>query len=108
MIKIPKSKRHQRNELDSQIEDYLDQGGEVNEVARGVSGRIDMTQALPHVFEKKETPETRTSVNEVIDTLDERRKPKSHENTKNQQKRTPKKVIIYDDFGQPLRWENRE
>lgn len=107
MIKLPKTKRHQRDELNAQIETFLGRGGQVNEVERGISGRENINQALPHVFDKKTQAETRTPVNDIIDTLDERRKPKSAQmkHSRLPSSRTPRKKMIYDDFGQPLRWE---
>ncbi len=107
MIKLPKTKRNQRDELNAEIEQFLHGGGAVDAVERGISGRIETTQPLPHVFDKKQDTETRTPVNEVIHALDERKKPGT---TINKYKRptSPRKKMIYDDFGQPLRWEYKD
>lgn len=107
LLKLHKTKRHQRDELNAKIDAYLNRGGKVSTIERGISGRENATKALPHVFDKTGTSETRTPVNDIIDTLDERRKPKSAP-IRRSRLPTPRKKMTYDDFGQPLRWEHRD
>ncbi|HEY7883470.1 MAG TPA: hypothetical protein VIC08_00810 [Cellvibrionaceae bacterium] len=102
-----KTKKQVRQELEMAMRDYLDRGGYVNQVASGISGREDHNRPLPHVFDKKSETETRTPLSELVAVIDQRRKPaplKPRSGTP-ASKRRPRKKIIYDDFGQPLRWE---
>lgn len=97
MKKIP-TKKDIRNELDQQIEDFLTQGGAVSEVEKGLSR---YNNSVPPAFNQSFSgpPQKRTFVNEVVKNLDERKEvPKPSPNKK------PKRVLIYDDFGEPLRW----
>ncbi|WP_041523548.1 hypothetical protein [Gilvimarinus agarilyticus] len=105
-MKPAKSKKEQRQELDAQMREYLEHGGAINEVPRGISGRTDNRQPLPHVFDKKAESDTRTPVSEEIAAIEERRKPKPPERLAQPKKHTrARKKIIYDEFGEPLRWE---
>jgi hypothetical protein len=97
------SKRDIRSQIEQQIEDFLNQGGEVTNIEQGFSGRINPTEALkPMAFDKPK--EERTFVPEVIATLEER-KQKEKKTVVKKPLRRPRKKIIYDDFGEPLRWE---
>ncbi|MFK4753157.1 hypothetical protein [Oceanobacter antarcticus] len=99
-----------RQQLNDEVEQYLQEGGEVNEVARGATGlqngRYDERSMA---FEKPK--EERTPVPEVLQAIDQRRdsqrKPKRPAAAASQPRRRPRKKIIYDDFGEPLRivWE---
>jgi hypothetical protein len=105
-MKLPRSKKAQRQELDSLMREYLEHGGAINEVPRGVSGRLDNRQPLPHIFEKKTDPDTRTSVSDEISAIEQRRNPKPPSPTRpSQQRNRARKKIIYDEFGEALRWE---
>ncbi|BFM20321.1 hypothetical protein [Gilvimarinus japonicus] len=105
-MKLAKSKKEQRQELDSLMREYLEHGGAINEVPRGLSGRVDNRQPLPHVFDKKAEPDTRTSVSDEISAIEQRRKPKPPAPIAQPKRNTrPRKKIIYDEFGEPLRWE---
>lgn len=100
------TKRDIRNQIDQQIEDFLTQGGEVANIEQGLSGRINPTEALkPMAFDKPK--EERTFVPEVVATLEERRQKEKKPAAKKPTRR-PRKKIIYDDFGEPLRWEWEE
>lgn len=100
----PKTKEEQRRELEHALRDYLRQGGQVKQVPPGVSGREDHNRALPHVFDKQNTAQTRTPMDAVVAAIEQRRKPPADKRLPTKHKR-PRKKIIYDDFGQPLRWE---
>lgn len=102
-MKPIKSKKEQRQELDAQIREYQSRGGLVEQVPQGISGREETRQPLPHVFEKKSEGDTRTAVNDVIAAIEQRRKPGKPPTGKSNKK--PRKKIIYDEFGEPLRWE---
>ena len=99
MKKIP-TKSEIRCELEQQIEEYLAQGGSVESVPRGTSGR-DPSTAPPEAFSTK-PKESRTPVPEVVAAIESRKRPTK---PAPKPKRRAKKKLIYDDFGEPLRWE---
>ncbi len=103
-MKLPKTKRDLRAELDRQMAEYLQAGGEVKEVAPGVSGREDASGPLTPLFTPRASNEERTPVNEVVAAVEARRQGQPPK-TQPQPKRQPRKRIVLDDFGQPLRWE---
>lgn len=102
-MKPIKTKRELRDELDRQLAEYLESGGEVNEVPRGVSGREHPKGPLTPLFTPRENIEGRTLVTEVVAAVESRRRPVPA--PKPIRKRRPRKRVILDDFGQPLRWE---
>lgn len=104
-MKPVKSKKELRRELEAQIREYQARGGKVVEVPRGCSGRDEVNGPLPHIFDKKANPETRTPVNEVIAAIEERKKTKPTTKKPHHKLSRPRKKIIYDEFGEPLRWE---
>lgn len=102
------SKKELRDSLNQDIEHYLQKGGEVHEFERGESGLVDGSyneHALS--FEKRQE---RTPVTDVLRTIDERREARRKPQRKSEIVRPsgPKKKVIYDDFGEPLRviWED--
>ena len=99
-MKPTKTRRELHDEVQQQIDDFLNQGGAVNEVPRGLSGRPYSNAPLISIFEGQ-GHEDRTPVPDVVAAIEARRKPqivKPH-------KLRPRKKVILDDFGQPLRWE---
>ncbi len=103
-----------RRHLERQTRSYLKDGGEIRAVPQGVSAVDEAVSAIhTPIFTGK--PQQRTPVNYVIDTLNrrreaqlkremdeaiaEKRKPKTVQRAKTK----PKKEIVYDDFGEPLR-----
>jgi len=99
--KVP-TKADIRAEMEGLIAAFLCSGGEVVQVKRGLSGRIDPNKSLDNKnigFDKP--PQPRTSLGEVVSEIEARRSPaKAPEKASRQ----PRKKIIYDDFGEPLRW----
>lgn len=100
-MKPPKTKAQIRAEIEAQIESYLNTGGEVNTIPRGTSGNTDNSKlfASSSSFEPKQE---RTPVNDVVKELEERKKNKAPTKTKTHAK--PKRKLITDDFGEPIRW----
>ena len=93
-----------RAEIEAQVRDYLRQGGAVEEVARGISGRDGTRSQLGtfHAFTPR-PKEERTYVPEVVAAIEaRRRKPKDKPAGK--RPRLVRKAV-YDDFGEPVRWE---
>jgi hypothetical protein len=104
VIQKLKSKKEIRQEMEQEVWQFLNDGGEIEKVDRGISGRIDnsnINQAVPFYQGEKQT---RTLVNETVKALDERKQKKK---TSPPKKHKPQKKIIYDDFGDPIReiWE---
>jgi hypothetical protein len=101
MIKPTKTRRQLHQELEEQVRQYLQDGGQVNEVPRGLSGRMDASGPLVAFFEGA-SHEDRTPLPEVVAAIEARKKPHPAAKPK---KPKPRKKVILDDFGQPLRWE---
>lgn len=102
-VKRPISKAQIRNEMNKQIADFLNKGGEVAEVERGISGRNTNDPLKPDNSGFQQPKVGRTYVPDVIAAIDARRKPQAEK--PKPAKRKPYKKIIYDDFGEPVRWE---
>ncbi len=100
------SKRDLRDALNRDIEKYLNKGGEVHEYARGESGlQNGRYHEQSMTFEKKQE---RTPVDDVVKAIDERREARKRPApSPKKTPRRPKKKVIYDDFGEPVRviWE---
>lgn len=67
-----------------------------------------MVPVLRPPFTEGQGPRPRTPALEVLATIDARRKHRHKPATKASPRRQPRKKIIYDDFGEPLRevWED--
>jgi hypothetical protein len=103
MIKI-KTKQEIRQELEDEVNRFLSDGGAINDVKQGASGKalgVNLNHAIPLNPEKQ----TRTPLTNEVNALDERKRTKQQGDKKPPHR--PKKKIIYDDFGEPLReiWE---
>jgi hypothetical protein len=83
---------------------FLHHGGAVDEVERGLSGRTGNDAPIksePALFQEPKAQ--RTHIPEVLAAIDARRSKKHTPAPK--ASKQPRKKIIYDDFGEPLRWE---
>lgn len=103
MKKFP-SKVDQRSEIERQVADYLDQGGAVERVDRGISGHDNSEGPIkPQGTLFNEPKSQRTPLPQVVAALESRRRPARPAPRK--RGRTPaKKIPIYDDFGEVVRW----
>lgn len=102
-MKPPRSKRDIQSDLENQIAQYLQSGGDIKEVERGESG-LDHAKPWINPFKSGDTPtgpEPRTPVPDVVAAIDARKQPQK--DAQNHRKR-PHKKWIYDDFGEPIRW----
>ena len=105
-MKIPESKNDIRNELQEETERFLRQGGAVENIPQGISGK---DASDPPLFLNRrlfvEPRATRTLVPEVVAAIEARRKTKYTHKPQLKRKALPKprRKIIYDDFGEPLR-----
>lgn len=98
------TKREVRNQLEQEIADFLQQGGAVQEMPHGASGLVDGRYGQALTFEGGK--EERTPVNDALKSIDERKEQHRHKPAPASAKK-PRKKIIYDDFGEPVRviWE---
>lgn len=105
-MKKPVSKEEIRDELQRATDRFLQKGGEVENVPRGISGK---DPGEPPVFLNRrlfvEPRSKRTLVPEVVAAIEARRKEKPRRGPLPKRSRLPKprRKIIYDDFGEPLR-----
>src|SRR5690625_3987331 len=97
-MKLPKTKRDLRAELDRQMAEYLQAGGAVKEVAPGVSGRGDASGPRTPLFTPRASNEERAPVNEGV-AAGEARRPGQPPKPRPHPKRQPRKRIGLADFG---------
>jgi hypothetical protein len=98
VMKPIKTKAEIRAELNAQVQQFLLDGGQVADIPRGVSGHADNRN--PYALQGENPPkQTRTPVDEVLKALDARKRQKHAPF-----KARPRKKLITDDFGEPLRW----
>lgn len=103
-MKPPITKADIRSEIERQIDDYLNGGGTVTNVERGLSGRENPNGPLKPdntAFQQPKVP--RTYVSDVVAAIDARRGKKPTGTASKSATKRPRKKIIYDDFGEPLR-----
>jgi len=103
--KLP-SKAELRAALDSEIQRFLQQGGEVEAVPQGLSGKDPL--AAPLYLTRRlflEPRVERTLVPEVVAAIEQRRKAllKRNPGPKPSRRPQPRRRTLYDDFGEPLR-----
>ncbi|OUS20172.1 hypothetical protein A9R01_18090 ['Osedax' symbiont bacterium Rs2_46_30_T18] len=100
MIKRP-SKSEIRNSLDAQVNEYLNQGGQIKQFEQGdsslIDGKYDRNQFVYGLPKQQRTP-----ISETLNVIDRRRKQHLPTLCTKPKLRRVKKTI-YDDFGEPLR-----
>ncbi len=101
-MKPAKTKAEIRAEMDQQVESFLEGGGSITSVPRGISGNTDNKNLFTQASENPPRQE-RTSLTHVVKTLEERKHTKGNKPL-NDKSSKPKKVLITDDFGEPVRW----
>lgn len=99
-MKKPKTKAEVRAEIQAQVSDFLSEGGAVHRFAQGESN-ISPTMHPFKVQSLDKPSDSRTPVQDTIAAIENRRKPQSKARTT---VKRPKKILLKDDFGQPLRW----
>lgn len=104
-MKAVKSKAQERKEIENQIRFFLQHGGRVDLIDNGVSGRAIGSSFSNASITFNQPREQRTLLVNEVKAIDAR-KSKPNALTRTTQKTTPKprKVLITDDFGEPLRW----
>lgn len=103
--KLP-SKAELRAALENETQRFLQQGGEVESVPQGISGKDPM--AAPLYLTRRlflEPRVERTLVPEVVAAIEQRRKTllKRNPGPKRSRRPQPRRKTLYDDFGEPLR-----
>ena len=96
------SKKSLRKELRQKVEEFLDNGGQIKQYDHGETGEPADKPRAQSVFISPSPIKTRTYVNDEVASLD-RRKRKERSPVPKKIKTRPKKKIIYDDFGEPIR-----
>ena len=105
-MKKPVSKDELRAELERETERFLKQGGRVESVPTGVSGK---DPGDPPLFLNRrlfvEPRPKRTLIPEVVAAIEARRKEQMKRKPARKRSRLPRprRKVIYDDFGEPLR-----
>lgn len=106
-MKKPIDKTQIRKQIESQVQDYLEQGGSVSRVDRGVSGRESADGPLPGNSAFSEGKTDRTYVPDVVAALEARRRtkpPKPAKKSRRDKNNPGRKIPVYDDFGEVVRW----
>ena len=104
-MKPKKTKKELREEIERQVQDFLRSGGEVKAIPRGQSA-MGRGELIRPVFHDGKPKETRTPCDDALKAIDSRKVSKTaHSSTTKHRK--PKRKVIYDDFGEPIRevWE---
>lgn len=109
MSKPPKDfsfKSSQRDRIQREIEDFLSRGGQIETVAPGASGAGNRAPGAwrPGAAANPTPPRERIPLDHLLVAIDQRRKP-ARPAAKTSARKRPRKRLIYDDFGEPLRWE---
>lgn len=105
-MKKPASKAEIRAELERQTQRFLNRGGHVENVPRGLSGTAPGDP--PHFLNRRlfvEPKTQRTLVPEVVAAIEARRQERFKRKPARKRSRMPqpRRKVIYDDFGEPLR-----
>ena len=101
-MKPPKSKKQVRDELNALVDQYLEKGGDIQELSLGESGR-DVNQPLNKAPAIEKNTQTRTPVTDVVKSIEERKRNKNKPSSVSNQPQKRKKKLLMDDFGEPLR-----
>lgn len=84
---------------------YLDKGKHIHQVPKGVSSRDGAANPLkPETWQMQKSTSERTYLPEVVNALEKRRSPAKPATRPKPKSPRPRKRLIYDDFGEPLRW----
>lgn len=100
------SKAEIRAHLEQEMNLFERDGGSVEKIPRGISGKGPQDTPPPNTRRLfLEPSEKRTHIPEVVAAIEARRKqkPTSQGSTATKAQRKPRQKTIYDDFGEPLR-----
>lgn len=101
-MKPTKTKAQIREELSKEVDRFLKKGGRVDSIPRGISGNegnINLFRNSASFEPRKD----RTPLTDIVNNIESRKHPAP---TKRQtgKLRRPKKKLVTDDFGEPVRW----
>jgi len=101
-----RSKAEIRRELEQLVQEFERRGGEIKQVRPGASALEDGAVLRPS-FSDGRPAQPRTPAMDLLAAIDARRK-QSKPDSKSRRSSKPRKRVIYDDFGEPLRevWED--
>lgn len=103
------SKVELRSEIEQQMAEYINRGGAVEQIDRGLSGRDTADGPIkPPSTLFGEPRNERTLLPDVVATLEARRRPVKPAADKRSSVQASRKVPIYDDFGEIIRWVWRD
>ena len=97
------SKKTLREELHSKTKDFLSKGGEIQRCDPGETGEPLDKPRSKSVFVSPSNLKTRTYLNDLVSKLDSRKKKRKKTAEPKKAVVRPRKKIIYDDFGEPVR-----
>lgn len=100
---IGPSKKTLREELHRKTQEFLSKGGEIKRCDRGETGQPFDKPRNKSVFVTPSPTKTRTYLNDVVSRLDSRKRKNKKPVASKKSIAIPKKKIIYDDFGEPVR-----
>ncbi|MBM7332647.1 hypothetical protein [Alloalcanivorax marinus] len=103
-MKVRNSKEQQRQRLRRDMERFLSRGGRIEEVPSGTTGDApDQPRERRSFPFTQGPPATRTDLSQVAATIDARKKARRTRRPASA-RRGPRRKLVYDDFGEPLRW----
>ena len=100
-MKPLKTKAQIRAELEQEVNAYLQQGGEVKDIPSGVSGHLGNSNPFSNMV-RNGPPQDRTPLVEIIKQIEARKI--RHKKQPLKSSRNPRRKLITDDFGEPVRW----
>ena len=106
-MKTRPTKAQLREQLAKQVQSYLEQGGEIEDVEMGATGLENGKYNMRNFNFEPTQPgaQNRTPVGGLLGVIDSRKGASNKPSTSAQPKKTrSKKKPIYDDFGEVLRW----
>lgn len=99
----PPSKSDLRKHLNADVESFLRSGGEIREIEQGETALEARKSALQAPL-FNEPRVNRTPLDDVVAALKARKEARhSRAKTSANRRQRPKKKVIYDDFGEPVR-----
>jgi len=103
-VKAIKSKAQERKELEHQIRFFLQHGGKVDRVESGVSGHPIGNSFRSSPVSFNQPRESRTLLLNEVKAIDSRKTKPTTNRPHARGQNKPKKILITDDFGEPIRW----
>ena len=103
-MKRKPTKAQLREMMNQDVLSFESTGGHVEEINSGVSGVVGGPLKAQETVIFNEKKEPRSYVNDVVAAIDSRKKGGTKKKLKTNTNKKPQRRLIYDDFGEPLRW----